>query len=73
MWFLIIGIALTTNLFFGCYVLRKQHTDAIINRWVSDAVQQGLSKEEAESAVGTYISIRNFFWFLNLKGKEEKK
>lgn len=69
MLFLIIGGALATNLFFGCYMLRKQHTDAVINRWISDAVNQGLSREDAESAVGTYVSIRNFFWFLNLKSK----
>lgn len=61
-WLIAAVVATIFNIYLGCYMLRKQHTDKVILSWLRQANEQGLSVQESENIVGKFLLFRHFFW-----------
>lgn len=46
----------------GLYLLRHRHNDAIFEKYVQQAISQGLSEEDANKAVSMHFVLENYLW-----------
>ena len=62
MWVGIVGVCATVYFLVGVYMMRHHHSDVVYNRYVDQAIKQGLSPEDAARAVSMHFILENYMW-----------
>ena len=61
-WLGIAAVCVIVYFLIGVYMLRHRHTDVVYNRYVDEAIKQGLSPEDATRAVSMHFLLESYLW-----------
>lgn len=61
-WVGIVGVCVIVYFLVGVYMMRHRHTDVVYDRYVDQAISQGLSLEDAVRVVSMHFVLENYMW-----------